>query len=263
MLARIAILVLTLCLPLMAAANVPAWCTKLPRAEFKQFEKVAIVSDWFEVYKIKPDIYAIYEPRQLKQVISYLIVGNKRALLFDTGMGIGNIKAVVNQLTKLPVVVVNSHNHYDHVGDNWQFSEVYAMRTAYKENKVIINPNEICGKLPAGFDPKNYQTKPYQITRYLHDRDKIDLGGTTLHVIAAKGHTPDSLALYDNQRGILFTGDTFYLGSKLAGITKAKTLLFSHKAPTAMPWYLKQSKDALSKVLLAIILQDPLNRRLG
>jgi glyoxylase-like metal-dependent hydrolase (beta-lactamase superfamily II) len=47
---------------------------------------------WFEVYRIRPGVFAIYEPHQFEEVISYLILGSKRALLFDTGMGIGKIR---------------------------------------------------------------------------------------------------------------------------------------------------------------------------
>lgn len=268
MLARIAILVLTLSLPLHAAANAPAWCSKLPRQEFSRFQKVAQTNEWFDVYKIKPYVYALYEPHHREEMISYLIIGTKRALLFDTGMGIGNIKQVVGQLTNLPVVVVNSHSHPNHVGDNWRFQEIYAIPSAHHTNKAALHASDICGKLPTGFNLKTYQSKPYHITHYLHDREKIDLGDRTLHVIATKGHSPDSLALYDNQDGILLTGDTFHLGAmhlnrpdanlydyaqsldKLAGISKVKTLLFSHNVPTATPAYLKQGKEALSKVLL-------------
>ena len=80
-------------------------------------------------------------------------------MLFDTGMGIGNIQAVVAGLTKLPVSVVNSHTHNDHVGDNWRFSDVYGMDTDFTranargskaDAQAELAPDEICGALPAG-----------------------------------------------------------------------------------------------------------------
>jgi hypothetical protein len=57
--------------------------------------------DWFEVYRIEDGIFAIYEPGQFEEVISFLVTGDDRALLFDTGLGIGDIKRVVKQLTDL------------------------------------------------------------------------------------------------------------------------------------------------------------------
>lgn len=52
-----------------------------------------------------------------EETIGYLIVGNTRALLFDTGMGIGDLKALTLKLSKLPIIVLNSHTHDDHVGN--------------------------------------------------------------------------------------------------------------------------------------------------
>ncbi len=46
-------------------------------------------------------------------------------------MGISDIKSVAGELTKLPVIVLNSHTHDDHVGGNWQFETVYALDTEF------------------------------------------------------------------------------------------------------------------------------------
>src|SRR5437879_2949564 len=86
-----------------AKAEIPEWCRPLPRPEYKTLERVLASEPWFEIYKVAPGTFAIYEPHQAEEVISYLIVGNKQALLFDTGMGIGNIRKVITQLTARPV----------------------------------------------------------------------------------------------------------------------------------------------------------------
>src|ERR1051326_9625797 len=70
----------------------PEWCKALPRPEYKTLQRVLPEETWFEVYKVAPQTFAIYEPHQFEETISYLIVGTKQALLFDTGMGIGNLK---------------------------------------------------------------------------------------------------------------------------------------------------------------------------
>src|SRR5437660_8623349 len=161
---RFALVVLTwLTAAAAMAAQQAEWGKNLPRQEYSKLERVAAADAWFEVYKIRPGIFAIYEPHQLEEVISYLIVGGNRALLFDTGMGISNIKAVVAGLTKLPVSVLNSHTHNDHVGDNWRFSDVYGMNTDFTRANALgskqdaqdeLAPGEICGSLPAGFDAR-------------------------------------------------------------------------------------------------------------
>src|SRR5437762_7076083 len=78
---------------LFSQAEIPEWCRALPRPEYKVLQRVPISDPWFEVYKVAPAVFAIYEPHQSEEVISYLIVGDKRAALFDTGMGIRDRKS--------------------------------------------------------------------------------------------------------------------------------------------------------------------------
>jgi glyoxylase-like metal-dependent hydrolase (beta-lactamase superfamily II) len=206
-------------LPMAAQTTIPDWCRPLPRREYKSIEQVKVSDSWFEVYKPAPGVFAIYEPHQGEEVISYLIVGEKSALLFDTGMGISDIKKVASEITKLPILVLNSHTHNDHVGGNWEFGDVYGMDTDFtrknasgsrEDAQAEITPDQICGTLPTGFDPKAYATRPWKITAFTHDGDKFDLGGRTLEVIATPGHTPDAITLIDRANGLLFTGDTYY-----------------------------------------------------
>jgi len=204
---------------LIAQASIPDWCRALPRPEYKTLERVPVSDPWFEVYKPARDVFAIYEPHQAEETIGYLIVGHKQALLFDTGMGISDIKKVTAELTKLPIIVLNSHTHDDHVGGNWQFATVYGMNTDFTRKNALgsredaqaeITPDQICGTLPKGFDSKDYVTRPWKITAYMHNGERFDLGGRTVEVIATPGHTPDAISLIDRANGLLFTGDTYY-----------------------------------------------------
>jgi glyoxylase-like metal-dependent hydrolase (beta-lactamase superfamily II) len=197
----------------------PDWCKALPREEYKTLQRVLPNETWFEVYKVAPGTFAIYEPHQSEEAISYLIAGTKQALLFDTGMGIGDIQKVARQLTSRPIVVLNSHTHDDHVGDNWRFPFVFGMDTAFtrvnakgsvEDAQAEIAPGEICGELPSKFDPKTYRTKPWHISLFVHDGFKVNLGGRTVEIIATPGHTPDAISLMDRANGLLFTGDTYY-----------------------------------------------------
>ena len=205
--------------PLPAQAPIPDWCRPLPRPEYKTIQRVSVSDPWFEVYKPAPGVYAIYEPHQSEEVISYLIVGEKRALLFDTGMGISDIRKVTAELTTLPIVVLNSHTHNDHVGGNWQFDTIYGMDTDFtrknakgssQDAQAEIAAGEICGALPKGFDAKSYATRSWTIATFLEGNDRIDLGERDIEVIATPGHTPDAISLLDRAHGLLFTGDTYY-----------------------------------------------------
>jgi glyoxylase-like metal-dependent hydrolase (beta-lactamase superfamily II) len=254
--------------PAQQKSSIPDWCRTLPRAEYKTLQREPVSGTWFEVYKVAPAVFAIYEPHQAEETIGYLIVGQQRALLFDTGMGIGDVKHVTDQLTQLPVAVLNSHTHDDHVGGNWQFNTVYGMDTDFTRKNAQgsraaaqeeIGPGQICGTLPEGFNPAAYATRPWKITKFMHDGDRIDLGGRSLTIIATPGHTPDAISLLDAANGLLFTGDTFYPGTiwiylpetnltaygasirKLAALApQVRMVLGAHNIPIASPSALPQ-----------------------
>lgn len=268
---------LLLIAPVIAGAGQkPQWCRDLPRPVYGQLNRVPVPDNWFQVYLVRPGVFALYEPRQSEEVISYLITGNDRALLFDTGMGISNIRKLAESLTRLPIRVLNSHTHNDHVGDNWRFSDIYGMDTDFtrmnakgsrSDAQAEIAPGQICGSLPAGFDARSYSTRPFHITRWLHDGGKIDLGGRVLQVIATPGHTPDSISLLDTGNGLLFTGDTYYPGpiflyrpetdldayvaslKKLAAMApRLQLLLPAHNVPVATPSDLARALAAIEAV---------------
>jgi len=261
---------------MLAQTSTPEWCKPLPRPEYNSIERVKVSDPWFEVYKPAVGVFAIYEPHQSEEVISYLIVGEKKALLFDTGMGISDIKKVVAELTTLPVMVLNSHTHDDHVGGNWEFDSVYAVDTAFTRNNALgswddaqeeVTPDQICGPLPAGFDAKKYSTRPWKIRGLLHDGDRFDLGGRIIELMATPGHTPDAITLIDRANGLLFTGDTFYPARiwlfrpetdpveysasirRLATLApQIKIVLGSHNIPVASPERLIQLVAAFDQV---------------
>lgn len=107
------------------------WWEKLPRPIYAKLKKVETSQKWFEVYKLLDDTFAIYEPFQFEEAISYLVIGKDKAVVIDTGTGIGNLKRVVSELTHMPVSVVNTHVHWDHIGNNYQFEEIACFNDAY------------------------------------------------------------------------------------------------------------------------------------
>ena len=255
----------------------PDWCRELPRPEYKSLERGNVASGWFEVYRVRPDVYAIYEPHQFEEVISYLIVGRRRALLFDTGLGVASVRDLVTQLTPEPVTVLNSHTHFDHTGGNAEFSEIFNEDTAFSRanakgqsnaySRDALASQRLCGPLPPGVHPDAYTIRPWRVTHWVRDGEHIDLGGRELEVIFTPGHTPDSLSLLDRRRGLLFTGDTFYPGpiylftpetdfaayaqsvARLAQLVPhVRLLLPGHNVPIAAPESLARLNDSVKSV---------------
>jgi glyoxylase-like metal-dependent hydrolase (beta-lactamase superfamily II) len=164
----------------------------------------------FTVRKIAPHVQVITE---LGCVHCYLVEGKDWALLIDSGLGRGDIRAAVEQLTDRPVVVVNTHAHPDHVGGNHHFESI-ALHGGEADWLKGGTPGEDrieCadgGQLTAALP----ETRPWAVTHRLSHGETLDLGGVVLEVWHTPGHTPGSICLLDESSRFLFTGDTVYAG---------------------------------------------------
>jgi glyoxylase-like metal-dependent hydrolase (beta-lactamase superfamily II) len=216
------------------------WWHQLPRAAWAEYRQIEHGQGWFEVYEIRPGVLAIYEPGQFEEVISYLILGSERALLLDTGLGIGDIAALVAELTDKEVAVINSHTHYDHVGGNHSFDTIYGTNLDYtranargrihSEVAEFVGPGWIWKETPSGFSAGAYVSRPFAVSHTVEDGQVISLGDRTLEVLLTPGHAPDALCLLDREQGLLFTGDTLYPATLYAHLPGAS---FDQYAATA------------------------------
>lgn len=161
--------------------------------------------NWFTVKQVLPNVWGIAEFEHDEKVISYLFVGEKKALLFDSGMGIGNIKDEVEKLTQLPILVVNSHCHFDHIGGNNQFKKVALFDSLFSKSIAKYGSTLVYGE-------KTLITKPFSYTEILRDGEVINIDPFIFYVMATPGHTPDSICLFEKTNKILLAGDTLYPG---------------------------------------------------
>lgn len=137
-----------------------------------------------------------------------LVIGTEKALLFDTMTGLGDLLGEIRKLTSLPLVVVNSHGHFDHVGGNWQFDEVYLnrkdwplmARNAHFWPEIQRSQNRAMDRAWESF----HRTDSL---RDLEEGMRFDLGGVVLETLALPGHTPGSMGLLLREEGILLVGD--------------------------------------------------------
>jgi glyoxylase-like metal-dependent hydrolase (beta-lactamase superfamily II) len=199
------------------------WWRVHPRPGYASLEKVGTFQNWFDVYELTDGTYAIYEPNQFEEAISYLAVGADRGILIDAGTGIGDIRAVVQALTDLPVSLVLTHEHYDHVGGAFRFDEVALANNPSAIEKLglgrdnaslqqYITEDYLWKALPEGFDGTTWEIPSVEPTQLLNDGDVINLGGRTIEVLATPGHSPGSVCLLDRANRLLWTGDHFYPG---------------------------------------------------
>ena len=159
-------------------------------------------------------------------VFSYLIVGRQRAVLIDTGYGLGDLKAAVESLTSLPLIIVNTHGHCDHVGGNARFDvpcfihprdmELARRHTApalRRENALRLSRSrnyetgEVFDALPEGFDIDAYAALGTGKLESAREGMRFDLGGAELELIETPGHTAGGLSVLWRDKKLLFVGD--------------------------------------------------------
>ena len=141
-----------------------------------------------EMIKVNDDTYRFED----EGVRFFLFCGTERAALIDTGMNTPDAKRMAEELTDLPLILINTHADPDHISGNSAFKEFY-MHPAEEENY-----REHGGKgkiLP------------------IREGDAIDLGGRSLLIIDIPGHTPGSIAILDEKNRVLVSGDTVQDGN--------------------------------------------------
>ncbi|MBR4462948.1 MAG: SEL1-like repeat protein [Erysipelotrichaceae bacterium] len=142
--------------------------------------------------------------------MTYLIEGDEKALLIDTGSGFGSLKKTVSRITDKEVIVLISHGHVDHAMGAGEFADIYMnhaddyiygihckdtfRQKAYQENPDLKNVEYI-------------QSLPLCDFKPLNEGDVFFIGGEEIEVYALPGHTRGSLCFLLKNERILFTGD--------------------------------------------------------
>lgn len=158
-----------------------------------------------------------------------LVVGEKKAILFDTMCGIGDLRQTVEEVTDLPLTVINSHAHYDHMGGNYQFDSVYMNevdRFILDTTYPILEEIETNMKKDLSAARKSFSPEAREKLKDIKPGWRIDLGGISAETIDMTGHTPGSI-------GLMLKGDKLKSSYLLAGdaISPQMCLFFPDSLP--------------------------------
>jgi glyoxylase-like metal-dependent hydrolase (beta-lactamase superfamily II) len=155
----------------------------------------------FERVKMKQINDHIWLMNDHDEATGYIVIGTQKALIIDTMNGYENVKEIAETVTQLPILVVNTHGHHDHIYGNIYFEEAYLhprdreLAQYFYDNPDFQKLAKERGLKPSAFGP-------------ILGGEKIDLGGIELEVYEVPGHTPGSICLLDRADRILFSGDS-------------------------------------------------------
>lgn len=179
------------------------------------------MDDWFTVTNIDEDTFIISENKHWEETHCYLICCQHYAALIDTGLGVTNIKQITDKLTKLPILVLTTHAHWDHIGSHRFFPNI-AVHDKEKEwlsgnfplplevvkQNLTLKPCDF----PPSFNLENYHIFEGSPQKILYDGESIYLGHRLLKVIHTPGHSPGHCCFYEPERKYLYSGDLIYKG---------------------------------------------------
>ena len=192
----------------------------------------------FTVTQINSHTWQIAEVYHLPAALPmYLVVGNEKAALIDTGTGLSGLRETVEEITKLPVSVYNTHAHIDHAGGNNEFDRVFMhpeeevqaragfpmeARREFIELKCMYDPDrefmvEYAREHLIPYDPEYF-------IYYVEENDTIDLGGLNLTPLLVPGHTHGSMVYVDHSAGNAFCGDALNPRSSIGMFPGAPTV---------------------------------------
>ena len=195
------------------------------------------MTDWFTVERIDNQTFAISEYKHWEETHCYLLWGQEKALLIDTGLGVSNIRKIVDSLTGLPVMVATTHVHWDHIGGHRYFENiaVHELEKDWLSVKFPIPLQAVKNNLmkfpcdfPAEFDIDTYRVFQGIPQRILRDGDWLDLGSRKIQVVHTPGHSPGHCCFYEPGRNYLFSGDLIYKGCLYAFYPTTDPQLFYH-----------------------------------
>ncbi|MFT4878243.1 MAG: hydroxyacylglutathione hydrolase, partial [Flavobacteriales bacterium] len=180
------------------------------------YQIVEIESNWFDISYVDQRTYIIAEPMSYEGNVSYLVLGEERAVMFDTGTGENpsvdgtKMKYILDELTSLPVTLLLSHFHYDHNQNVEEFEWVAFPEIPFLQQN--ISADSIYTLSP---EVLVFGTFPEQVhvDEWLPLETDIDLGGKTIQLMNLAGHAEESIVLIDKTNKIAFLGDFLYNGS--------------------------------------------------
>ncbi|MFA8433391.1 MAG: MBL fold metallo-hydrolase [Marinifilaceae bacterium] len=166
---------------------------------------------WFVVEKLDNKTYVISEPNSSQGNSCFLLLGDREAILFDSGTGENEgkgIARITDTITNLPLTLLLSHFHFDHIGNTEEFSrigipELDCFRSRIARDSILnLSCKEVLSE----------NTKSLKVSKCFPVGEEIDLGNRRITILHTPGHSRESISIVDRENKYVFMGDLAYNG---------------------------------------------------
>jgi hydroxyacylglutathione hydrolase len=201
-----------------------------------------------------------YEIGEFDCASIFLLIGDEKAMLIDTGIGIGDLRGFIDTLTDKPLMVCYTHDHVDHVGGASAFGHAYVhpkdmvdfargggigLSIEWRLGYIRRIAEREKGCYPYNLEEDVTEWGPCPPLYPLEDEQVIDLGNRKITVYACPGHTPGSVTFLDEKSRVLFMGDACNCNLHLGGSPRGshrftsieKTLFYLKRLQSLQPRY--------------------------
>ncbi len=191
--------------------------------------------NWYAIKPLDEDTVAIGEPAYHQRNWTYLINGerDKQSLLFDTGSGRRPIAPLIARHATAPVTALPSHMHFDHLGGVCAFDRILVadlsiLRAQSKGGRLTPSRCMHIGYL------EHVEPPSFTVSEWISPNSILEMGNRRLKVLHTPGHSPDSVALWEEDRNRLYAGDFVYCGA-----------LYAQTPGASLPAYLETTEFLL------------------
>jgi glyoxylase-like metal-dependent hydrolase (beta-lactamase superfamily II) len=227
--------------------NQISWAFMKELREHNKTRKIYDINPYVEVYQFRDNLYGLFTENcdGMGDVWMYLTVGPEKALLIDTAYGLGDLKGLVDEITGgKPVIVVNTHDHYDHAYGNCRFDKVYCHEylvpylETQNEHMWDYLFDDFGNNIWLEFDRNDLPTfKKYEIEG-VKDGHTFNLGGDyEFELVFTGGHAAGHAAYLDKKGRNLFTGDNICSDVSGCGSINVSASSNPHAENTALKVY--------------------------
>lgn len=238
--------------------NTISWAFMKQLREKNKTRKIYDVNPYVEVYQFRDQLYGLFTENcdGMGDVWMYLIVGSEKAMLIDTAYGLGDLKGLVDEITGgKEIIVVNTHDHFDHAYGNCRFDKAYCHEylVPYLESQHAHMWDYLFNGLGENiwlkFDRNDLPVfKKYEIVG-VPDGYTWDLGGGhIIELIFTGGHAAGHAAFLDKQQRILFPGDNICSDVSGCGAVGAPRSKGPYSENTLIPVYRDNVKRLVDRI---------------